>query len=77
MEDDIKVKLLAEQKALGIRKLLRIGDSYALTLPKFWVRWHCFETDGEYYVQLTVEGSMLRFSPIDEDTLKKVMVREK
>jgi hypothetical protein len=77
MELEEKIRILAERKAFGIRKLLSIGNSYAIVIPKFWVEYNCLEIDGDYFMQLDVEGESIRFSPINVDSLKAVKVKEK
>ena len=74
---DSKIKLLAEEKAFGIRKLTKVGDSFALILPKFWVQWYCTEIDGNYYLKLQVIDNELVFSPITSDDVKDIRIKEK
>ena len=74
---DNKIRFLAEEKLFGIRKLIPIGGSYGLVIPKMWVVMNCVEIDGDYYLKLQVNGDELIFSPISSDDIRKVSIREK
>ena len=77
MELKQKIKLLGEQKIFGVNKLIRIGGSYGVTLPKIWVDFHCTEIDGEYYCRLEVNEDTLIFSPINIGDIEAVRIKEK
>ena len=77
MQIEEKIKILAEQRALGIRRLLRLGNSYAITLPKIWVELHCIEIDGVYYVKIEVQEGELFFSTISPEDIEGIVVKEK
>lgn len=72
-----KIKLLADQKALGIHKLHKLGNSYAITVPKMWVELHYIEINGEYYVRLEADEGRLHFSSIDLGYIESVVIKEK
>lgn len=77
MEFNEKVRLLAKERFFGIKKLVDFGNSYAVILPMNWVKLHGLEIDGEYYVTLRVEDSQLIFSPISEEEVEEITVKEK
>lgn len=65
MESVEKIKLLAKEKAFGIRRATRIGDSYGVLVPKFWLEMHSVLLDGDYYFQMQVEDGKLIISPLN------------
>lgn len=77
MELEQKIKLLAETKAFGITKLIRIGGSYGITLPKIWVDFNAVEVEGDYYCRIEVENNALIFRPITQDDLEGIVIKEK
>ena len=77
MKTEEKIKALAKIRAFGVKKLVRLGDSYALVLPKSWVELNGIEIDGNFFVSLNVEGIKLVFSLIDLEGLEEVKVKEK
>ena len=72
-----KIKLLSQKHTFGIRKLIELGDSYALTIPKLWVLMNCTELDDSYYLQLNIEDNKLIFMSIDEKEIESISVKEK
>ena len=77
MELEQQIKLLAESKVFGITKLIRIGGSYGVTLPKIWVDFNTVEVDDDYYCRLEVEGNALIFSPISPQDIEGIIIKEK
>jgi antitoxin component of MazEF toxin-antitoxin module len=77
VELEQKIKLLAETKAFGITKLIRIGGSYGITLPKIWVDFNAVEVEGDYYCRIEVENNALIFRPITQDDLEGIVIKEK
>lgn len=72
-----KIRILAEQKIFGMRKLVKFGNSYGINLPRTWVNMNCIEIDGNYYLKLEVENNKLIFSPIDPSDIEGVVVKKK
>ena len=72
-----KIEILSKQQAFGMRKLTKVGNSFALLVPKSWLDFNCTEIDGEYYFTLQVEGNQLIFSPVDLEVVDAVTIREK
>jgi hypothetical protein len=72
-----KIKILADTHAFGIRKLIPLGGSYGLVIPKMWVTANCVEIDGEYYLKLNVVNNELRFSSISPDDIEGIEIKEK
>lgn len=77
MNIEEKIKRMAEQRILDVRKLTKVGDSYFLRIPKSWITWHCVEIEGDYYFRLEVDGDRLIFSPINLDDIEAVSIKEK
>jgi antitoxin component of MazEF toxin-antitoxin module len=77
MELAEKIKILGEQHAFGVNKLTKIGNSYAIILPKVWVQMHCVDIDGGYYLRLEVEDNQLIFSPIELEDVEAIVIKEK
>ena len=71
------IRILAETKTFGITKLIRIGGSYGVILPKMWLEFNGTEIDGDYYCRLDVEDNALIFRPITPDDLEGVVIKEK
>lgn len=77
LEIEQKVKVLS-QLGFGIRKVSRLGNSYAIIVPKEWVEYFCLRTDDAYWVQMSIdEDNTLRISPLTEADLKAIRVRKK
>lgn len=77
MDTAEKIRALAKIRAFGVKKLIKFGDSYAITLPKSWVELNGIEIDGDYYVSLNVENTKLIFSLIDAEAIEEIAVKEK
>lgn len=77
MELKEKIKILSQQRAFGINKLTKVGDSYFLRIPRNWIHMHCAEIDGDYYFRLEVDGGTLKFSSIELDDVEAVTIKEK
>jgi hypothetical protein len=77
MELEEKIKILAESRVFGISKLIHIGGSYGLTLPKRWVEVNMTEIDGDYYCEVEVVGNTIVFRPIDPSEIESVTIKEK
>jgi len=77
MEIEEKIKLLAKMRAFGVKKLIKLGDSYACLIPRSWVEFNGIEIDNGYYVTLCVEGNKLIFSLIDTENLEEITVKER
>ncbi|HEY41518.1 MAG TPA: hypothetical protein G4O18_06625 [Dehalococcoidia bacterium] len=78
MKIEDKLKVLAERPEIfGITKLIKIGGSYAIIVPKLWLEFNGVEVDGEYYCRLEVANSQLVFSPIAPEDIESVVIREK
>jgi hypothetical protein len=58
MKVEDKIRVLAEQKAFGIRRLIKVGSSFAITVPKIWVNLHCLEVDDKYYLRLEAQDDL-------------------
>jgi hypothetical protein len=74
-QESDKIKLLAEKKAFGIRKVLPLGHSYAIVLPKFWVELFCTEIDNKYYMEIDVQDDVVRIHPVDTEALKNIHIK--
>jgi antitoxin component of MazEF toxin-antitoxin module len=61
----------------GIRKLTKFGDSHAIIIPAKWLNIYAMQIDGNYYVEMRVEDDQIIFSPINEEDLLSISVREK
>jgi len=77
MELEQKIKILAESRMFGISKLVHLGGSYALILPKRWVEVNMTDIDGDYYCGVEVVDDTLVFRPIDPNDLEAVTIKEK
>lgn len=77
MELEQKLKLLAEQNIFGINKLIKLGGSYALILPRTWVDIHCISIDDAFYVKLQVIDGKLVFSSIAPRDIADIVIKEK
>ena len=75
MEIDEKIKKLGRSHSFGIRKLIIVGNSYAITLPKFWVDMYCTRIDGEYYLKLKVIGGDLLFGAIKPEDVEHIRMK--
>ena len=49
--------ILVNGTLLELKRLVSFGNSYALVLPKDWVRVHCDLIDGHYWLVLDIEDS--------------------
>ena len=76
-ESKLKIKVLAEQGAFNVKRLFPIGNSYAVVIPKFWVKYHCALIDENYYLKLFVDGNSLVLSPITDSDLAGVTIKRK
>ena len=47
LRDKDKIKTLASQNVLGIKKFVRIGDSFGIIIPRLWLEMNAIEIDGE------------------------------
>lgn len=77
MEIETKIKLLSQMDAFGIKKLVKVGDSFALIVPKPWVVMFCTEIENNYYFQLQVENNQLIFSPINTEEVDTINVKRR
>lgn len=72
-----KLKVLQSMGVLGIRKLIPVGGSYAVIIPKEWIDYYTLQTNSGYWVKLlpTEEGNILLAS-VTEDEVKSLYVAE-
>lgn len=77
MDIEQKIKVMAESKILGMTKLIRLGGSYALTVPKMWLEFNATEVEGDYYCQVDVVGNTLIFRPIKPGDIEAVVIKER
>jgi len=61
------------QLGMSGKKLVRVGGSLAILIPKIWVRIHAFEVDGHYWVRIKQEGNSLIITPLDKDEALRLM----
>lgn len=73
----LKIKILAEEGAFHFKKLFPIGDSYAVVVPKFWVKFHCVRIEGNYYMKLSIDEGSLILSPITNVDLEGITIKRK
>ena len=76
-EEKVKIKVAADQNILGVTKLIKMGGSFGVTIPRVWVDFHCIDVDDEYYLIMEVEGNRLIFSPINLEDIKDIRIRVK
>lgn len=77
MNVEKKIQILAESNLSAITKLIRIGGSYGVTLPKIWVDLNMIEIEGEYYCGMEIAGNNIVFRPIEPNDYEAVTIREK
>lgn len=77
MENTEKIKLLAKDSLFGVKKLQRIGGSFAVLLPREWVEWSCVEIDGDYYCKMDIADRSLLLSMIAETDLENLDIKGK
>jgi hypothetical protein len=70
--------------AFGLQKLIRMGGSYVLIIPKRWVELYAYEIEEEdkptYWMQIMVEeDGNIHISPIDVKDLRATLklIKEK
>jgi len=61
----------------GGTKIISVGNSLAVILPKAWVRLFAWEVDGSLWVKLSSEPGVLVVSEIDKEAAKKMMEKNK
>jgi len=71
------IRELAKQQALGVKKLMAIGSSYAIVIPMTWVKFHCTEIEGDYYFKLLVDGGSLVLKAITDEDVADVTMKRK
>lgn len=76
-EKEKLIKILAQQQAFGIKKLISIGGSFAVVIPMTWIKYHCVEIDGDNYFKLNVEGDTLILKGINDDDLEGITLKKK
>lgn len=54
-------------------KVIAVGNSLAVILPKAWVRLFAYEVDGSLWVKLSSEPGVLMVSEIDKDAAERLM----
>lgn len=57
----------------GGAKVMGLGNSNAIILPKAWVRLYGFLVNGSLWVSLTSEPGVLVIKPIDKEAAMKTM----
>jgi len=77
MEIAEKIKILAKMKVYGIRKLVRVGDSYAMIVPIQWLSVNAIQVGNDYYVAMRLENNDIIFSPVDKEFLEEIIIRRK
>ena len=62
---------------LSIRKLLKVGGSYTVVLPKEWVECFCLHTGNDYWVSIRLEGNNIILTPLKEEDLEGLRIETK
>lgn len=77
MELEKRIKMMAESKMYAVTKLIRIGGSYGVIVPKLWLDCNTTEIEGDYYCGIEVVGNTLVIRPIQPGDLEGVTIIEK
>lgn len=77
MEVEEKIKTLARMGVFGIKKLIKVGDSYAIIIPLPWLNMNATKINDDYYMTIRVENNSLICSPVDENDIGKLTFKEK
>lgn len=77
VEKKALIRELGRQRAFGVKKLVRIGGSYAVVVPKIWINFNAVEIDGDYYFKMGVEGNELVLKAITDEDLEGVSIKPK
>lgn len=72
-EVDNHKKRQAIMKMLGCRKLHRLGDSYAIILPKLWIDANAVKMGESYYVKMSTEMEEIIVQPIDQGEINQLL----
>lgn len=71
------IKVLAKQQAYGVKRAVPLGNSFAILLPKVWLKFHAACVDGDYYFLLNIEDGNLIIKPITDEDFADVVIKPK
>ena len=78
MKEDLATKLEVLQGSLGIKKVLRIGNSYAVVLPKEWVEFFCLRANNNYWAIIEPgDNNSVVLRPLVEQDIEGIEVSAK
>jgi len=66
-EKGIILCLPTRKKLSNIRAVSRLGDSFAVLLPKLWVEVFCDQVDGHYRICRTIDKDVITIRPVEEN----------
>jgi len=59
----IDKEVVVEGKTIKLKRLIPVGHSLALVLPKVWLDFMCKQdSEGRYWVEIEVEGSVMKIT---------------
>lgn len=70
---DDKKRRDAILKLLGATRLQRLGDSYALIIPKLWIDANAVKIDNSFYVKTDVDLDQITIEPLDREEINELL----
>jgi len=55
------------------KKLIKLGRSYAIVLPRSWIDVFGYEVAGSYWVKFDQSGNSIKLEPLDDTFVKELM----
>lgn len=61
-------------KMMGGKRLLPLGGSRVVIIPKMWARVNAVEIDGDYYIRVkTMSNSIIQIEPLDKAEIEAML----
>ena len=76
MDFEQKFRTLYQLDLIPVKKIVRIGNSYGIIFPKWWIKSFCTKIDRSYWVVIKQDKDELILKPVDEDYIESIELEE-